>query len=87
MTVTMTTADPARLAIGGSMTIGGVHVAGYDGTFTVTAVGSASNYQSHSVIVASVRWPLRVEQQQQVRRMHISECTLRRSVPNDSSSC
>ena len=45
VTVTMTTANPAGLAVGNSVTIAGVGVAGYDGTFTVTAIGSASSFQ------------------------------------------
>lgn len=41
----MTTANPAGLAVGNSVTIAGVGVAGYNGTFTVTAIGSASSFQ------------------------------------------
>jgi hypothetical protein len=45
VTVTMTTANPAGLSVGNSVTIAGVGVAGYDGTFTVSAIGSASSFE------------------------------------------
>ena len=45
VTVTMTAANPAGLSVGNSVTIAGVGVAGYNGTFTVTAIGSASSFQ------------------------------------------
>ena len=45
VTVTMATANPAGLSVGNSVTIAGASVAGYNGTFTVTAIGSASSFQ------------------------------------------
>ena len=45
VTVTMASANPAGLSVGNSATIAGVGGAGFDGTFTVTAIGSASSFQ------------------------------------------
>jgi hypothetical protein len=45
VTITMTTANPTGLVIGGSVTIASSSVAGYNGTFTVTAIPSGTTFQ------------------------------------------
>ncbi len=45
VTVTMTTSNPVGLSVGNSVTIAGASVAGYNGTFTVSAIGSASSFE------------------------------------------
>jgi hypothetical protein len=44
-TITMTTANPVGLAVGGSVTVAGVSVTGYNGTFPVTAIPSSTTFQ------------------------------------------
>jgi hypothetical protein len=44
-TVTIATGNPHTLQVGDSVTIGGVGVAGYNGTWTVTAVPSSRSFQ------------------------------------------
>src|SRR5262249_48702937 len=44
-TVTMSTANPHTLVVGDVITVAGVAVAGYNGTFTVTAVPTSRSFQ------------------------------------------
>ncbi|MGC1400778.1 choice-of-anchor D domain-containing protein, partial [Candidatus Binatus sp.] len=45
VTITMSTANPVGLAVNGNVTIAGVSVSGYDGTFPVTAIPSSTTFQ------------------------------------------
>ena len=45
VTITMTTANPTGLVIGGNVAVASVSVGGYNGTFTVTAIPSATTFQ------------------------------------------
>ena len=45
VTVTMATANPVGLVIGGSVTVASVNVSGYNGTFIVTAIPTGSTFQ------------------------------------------
>jgi hypothetical protein len=45
VTITMTTANPTGLIMGDNVTIAGVSVAGYNGTFVVTAIPTGSTFQ------------------------------------------
>jgi len=45
VTITMTTANPTGLVIGGNVLVASVSQAGYNGTFTVTAIPSGTTFQ------------------------------------------
>jgi hypothetical protein len=45
VTITMSTANPSNLIVGDKVTIANVSVAGYNGTFTVTAIPSSTTFQ------------------------------------------
>jgi len=45
VTITMTTANPTGLVIGGNVAVASVSVGGYNGTFTVTAIPSGTTFQ------------------------------------------
>jgi hypothetical protein len=45
VTITMSTANPAGLAVRGPVTVAGVSVTGYNGTFPVTAILSTTQFQ------------------------------------------
>ena len=45
VTITMTSANPTGLTIGNNVTVANVNVAGYNGTFVVTAIPTGTTYQ------------------------------------------
>jgi len=45
VTITMTTANPVGLVIGGTVTVASVSVSGYNGSFIVTAIPSGNTFQ------------------------------------------
>ena len=45
VTITMTTANPAGLTMGDNVTVANVNVAGYNGTFIVTAIPTGTTFQ------------------------------------------